>query len=116
MLKCRALLDFLCLPPKAGKHDIIIKDLGGAPLTLTDAECKFRTSVNQWCAHLDWQRVEKRLARSQQPSVKQTIKRGKSILQKAKAFAEDRLANGFKLTIYGGRFWSAFNKVYEQIT
>lgn len=113
MLKCRALLDFLCLPPEINKHDIIITDLGGTPLTLSETERTFRTSVNQWCAHLDWQRVERKPVRADRPTVRQTITQGKSVLAKAKAFVEDRLANGFKITIHGGRYWEAFNEVYR---
>lgn len=116
MLKCRALLDFLCLPPQVGKHDIIITDLGGSPLSLSASERRFRTAVNQWCAHLDWQRVERKAARADRPTVKQTIKQGKSVVARAKDFVDDRLANGFKLTVYSGRYWSAFNEVDGQIT
>jgi len=116
MLKCRALLDFLCLPPKLKKHDIIITDLGAAALTLTPTETNFRTSVNQWCAHLDWQRAQRRPARSDRPTPAQVITNGKSILAKCNVFVEGRLANGFKLTKYGGRYWAAFNDVYDQIT
>lgn len=115
MLKCRALLDFLCLPPQTKKHDIIITDLGKTPLTLSASERKFRTAVNQWCAHLDWQRVERKPARADRPTVKLTVTQGRSILAKAKDFVDDRLARGFQLTIYGGRYWNAFNEVFGQL-
>jgi len=115
LIKLRSLYDFLCDPPEVKKHPILIGELGGTKHTLTTEETKFRTSVNQWCAHLDWQRVDRKITRSERPLRKNALKHGLVALEKGKAYVEERLANGFTLDKFGRGYWQAFLNRYAQL-
>jgi hypothetical protein len=66
LTKCRTLMDFLS-PPQHHPNDIVIGDFDLPSAPLPGALQIFRKSINQWSAHLSWQRALRKGNAAPQP-------------------------------------------------
>ena len=67
LVKFRSLIDFLA-PKHSHPDDISITDFGCPPVVLPATIKTFRKSINQWSAHLTWQRALSSQSLAPQPA------------------------------------------------
>ena len=116
LLKCRSLMDFIS-PKRRSCNDIVITDFGQAPITLPHDVQVFRRSVNQWSAHLSWQRVLESPSDAPQPLQTEMDAYGFWLLSKANAVVRDCITAGIVLTEEPHqRFYRVFQREYTKIT
>jgi hypothetical protein len=116
LLKCRSLMDFLS-PKRRSRDDIVITDFGRPPITLSRDLQSFRRSVNQWTAHLSWQRALRLPAGTPQPMQGDIETRGLSVLTKVRAVVSECVSAGMSFVEERHRrFHDVFEREYTRMT
>ncbi len=114
LLKCRSLMEFIS-PRTPTRDDIVITDFGQSPISLPHKVQVFRKSVNQWAAHLSWQRVVKLPKGAPQPLQIDMDANGFWLLSKVMAAVRDSISAGVVLTEHHQRFYRVFQREYEKL-
>ena len=110
LLKARLLMEFIS--PSASSHnDIVITDFGLAPVPLPHAIRSARKSINQWVAHLSWDRT-RRSTKSSQPIQGEMEVQAVWILSKTYQAIESCLAGG---VVFVEERHEAFYRVFQKL-
>jgi|ERR1051326_1297240 hypothetical protein len=116
LLKARSLMDFISPRSPTARDSILITDFGVLPIVLPHSMQVFRRSVNQWVAHLSWQRALRKQGGAPQPLHSDMETHALWLLSKTKTVVGDCISRGAALVEERHQcFYRVFQKEYANM-